>query len=204
MIRHIVAGVAIAVKIAAAAETYHDFCVNAINGFGSEDAVAFTNYVASYISETSGPARVSSRIVMAIAMYDIFEAEQDNVALDMCTQECTNALNDATCPNAPWQKAAAGIVLSTALATQCMYREAHVVCTNALASYVTPPVLEDDLALWSKICSHHLVSGLDVQRALGFYSAISSIFDGEMSFPPAYTNNLPTQALEKILDVVNL
>ncbi len=183
---------------------YHAFCTNAISTLainGTSD-VAFTNRVATFIAETNGAARATARVVMAVALYDIFDQTADEAALNLCMLTCTNVIVDTDFPTDSWQKAAAVAVLATALSTRCRYGESFIICTNALARNLTAPSLSDDIMLWEELCTHQFVPGMDVQATLKFYSAMSLIFDGVTSNLSTYTNALPSVANGKILEAL--
>ena len=183
---------------------YSAFATNTMAHFGTNTASnpSFTNYVATFISETTGAERASARVVMAIALYDLFEQSADDELLSLCAANCTNALFATDFPAASWQKAAASMVLSTVLSTQQKYGESFSACTNAIAQHLSSPTSNDETALWNAICEHHLVAGLSVTNALRFYAAMSLVFDNHMSLVPAYTNSLPSNALSKIQEAL--
>ena len=188
----------------AADVAYHTFCTNAVSALAINMAsdVAFTNRVATFIAETNGTARATARVVMAVALYDIFDQTADDASLNLCMLTCTNVIADAECPTGSWQSAAAVAVLATALSTQCKYRESFIICTNALAWNLTAPSLSDDVMLWEELCTHQFVPGIDVQATLNFYSAMALIFDGVTSDLSTYTNALPPVAHGKILEAM--
>ena len=184
--------------------TYHSFVTNTIANFGMNTASepTFTNSVATYAAETTGAERASSEIVMAIALYDIFEQTTDGELLSLCAANCTNVLFATDVPTISWQKSAASAVLSTILATQQKYGESFSVCTNAIAQHLSSPASNDEADLWNAICEHHLVAGLSVTNALRLYAAMSLAFDNHTSLVPAYTNSLPPNAFSKIQEAM--
>ena len=185
------------------ADEYHDFCTNAIHGFAMNiaDSLNFTNTVVLYIDGANGTNRASAEVVLAIALFDIYESKMDETALNYCMACCTNVINGSHCPDVSWQKSVASAVLSTVLATKGRYHEAFSICTNALARYGTSPVSNDDTMLWYEICNHQFLPGLSIINTLNFYSAMSLLFDGDTVLFAQYTNSLPNVAIEKINEV---
>ena len=183
---------------------YHDFCTNAIHAISANIAgtTSFTNQVISYIDGETGTNRASAKLVLSVALFDIYESSSDVVALDGCIECCTNVMGGADCPDVSWQKSAASAVLSTALATKRQYEDALSVCTNALVRYVAMPVSDDDVALWGALCSHQFLPGLSIHDTLNFYSAMSLVFHGDIQAMAQYTNSLPTVALQKLREAM--
>lgn len=182
------------------ADGYHTFCTNAICNFMQNNSYrpGFTNSVVSYIGGESGTNRASARVVLAVALFDIYEASSDESSLNSCMVCCSNVINSTDCPDVSWQKSAASAVLATAFATKGRYGEAFTVCTNALNRHVTSPMSNDDMALWGEMCSHQFLQGLSIRDTLNFYSAMSLLFGGDLSLYAQYTNSLPNLAIEKI------
>ena len=182
------------------ADGYHTFCTNAIHNFMLNNAhrTEFTNSVSAYISKESGANRAAARVVLAVALFDVYESTSDESALNNCMTCCSNVINSTDCPDVSWQKSAASAVLATVFATKGRYGEAFSVCTNALNCYATSPTSNDDIALWSEMCGHQFLQGLSVHGTLNFYSAMSLLFGGDLSLYAQYTNSLPNIAIDKI------
>ena len=180
------------------ADGHHVFCTNVIHNFMQNTAhrPEFTNSVSSYICEENG--RAAARVVLAVALFDIYEATSDENALNNCMACCSNVINSVDCPDVSWQKSAASAVMATVFATKGRYGEAFSVCTNALNCYASSPMSNDDVALWSEMCNHQFLQGLSIHDTLKFYSAMSLLFGGELLLYAQYTNSLPNIAINKI------
>ena len=191
--------------LSAAGETYHDICTNIAAALQNNNSIvepSFTNRLFTYSNGATSSEKATIDVALAVSMFKIFENSNDDEAMRLSSVLCTNVINSAGVPTRSWQKSAASAVYATTFAIDGQYDSAYAVCTNALANHLCAPLLDDESAVWAGVSHCHFVDGLSVTNALNLCAALSALMENPLVDCSAYTNDLPIQALQKVIMAV--
>lgn len=197
--RKTIAIISLCAAMAAKAETdaYYDFCTNATAKLAEckEVQPCFTNTIQNFIASADGVQLDTARVLLAVAMFNIFEQTLDDSAWAACHDACTNVINNQSTPVISWQKSVAAITLATAYAQDGCYAEAFNVCTNALDRHLDSPASAWEAPMWPAMTMHNFVAGLSITNSLNLIAASAKLMESKTADVSAYTNGLPQSAM---------
>ena len=180
---------------------YATLCTNVVAALGDGKRLtspAFTNQMHAYRSDVDIRVRSLAELALSDALLTMCDELSDFEAYEEGCRLCSNVLFSAELPVRSWQKSVASVLYVGNLAMDGKYKCARTVCEAGLSVHLASPTTDVEHAVWAAIAAHDLVPEISITNALNLCAALSLLGCGETSGLPAYTNGLPTQAMDKI------
>ena len=180
---------------------YATLCTNVVAALGDGKRLtspAFTNQMHAYRSDVDIRVRSLAELALSDALLTMCDELSDFEAYEEGCRSCSNVLFSAELPVRSWQKSVASVLYAGNLAMDGKYKCARTVCEAGLSVHLASPTTDAEHAVWAAIAAHDLVPEISITNALNLCAALSLLGCGETSGLPAYTNGLPTQAMDKI------
>ena len=187
----------------AAENDYHVLCTNVIAALSNKRALtspSFTNQLHVYISGTNVQARILSRIVLSDVLLTMYDKSSDFGAYDEGFLSCSNVLFSGELPVRSWQKSVASLFYAWALRIDGKKDLAFEVCRTALASHLASPTTEVERAVWLAMCREDGLPEMSITNSLKLAAALSMSDERQPSEFGIYTNSLPPQAIQILLE----
>lgn len=189
--------------IFAGENTYESFCTNIVAALSDKRvqmSSAFTNQLSSYLGVADARVRSLAELTLSISNLDLFEKSLNN-EYDECCRFCSNVLSSVDLPERSWQKSVASLIYASALHRDGKRERALDVCRTALAIHLASPTTDVECAVWSAMSR---IEGdsveYDITNSLRLAAALSVPVERRSSEWGAYTNGLPTRAIQDILN----
>lgn len=201
----LVAGFIVGMHLQSVADrnAYETLCTNVVAALSSKRMMVspgFTNQLSSCLGESDVQLRSLAELALSISLFDMFEASQGNEYDEGC-RFCTNVLYSTDLPERSWQKSVASLVYSSALHMDGKRDLALTVCRTALSTHLASPTTDVERAVWSAMSRVEDDSTeFDITNSLKLAAALSVPVERRSTDWGEYTNGLPTQAIQILLE----
>ena len=182
---------------------YEALCTNVVAALSNKRMLVspeFTNQLSSCLREGDVRLRSLAELTMSVVLIDKFETSRGNEYDEGC-RFCTNVLNSADLPVRSWQKSVASLVYASALHMDGKRELALAACRTALSTHLASPTTDVERAVWSAMSR---VEGdsfeFDITNSLKLAAALSVPIERRSSDWGEYTNGLPAQAIQILLE----
>lgn len=206
MIKYIVlatiATVGTSMQCSATEDSYEVLCTNVVAALANKTRLAspgFTNQLHVCLSNSDVRVRSLAELTLAFSRFEIFETSHGNEYDEGC-QFCTNVLYSADLPERCWQKSVASLLYSSALHMDGKREQALNVCCTALSIHLASPTTEVERAVWSVISKVDGETEFDITNSLRIAAALSVSVERRSSDWGAYTNNMPSRAIQVLME----
>lgn len=193
----------VGLHVSADEDDYGALCTNVIAALTNETALlspSFTNQLHVYVENSDARIRDLSRLALADALLTKYDVRFDLAAYADGRMFCSNVLFSTDSPARSWQKSVASLYYSWALRMDGRREEALAVCNTALSSHLASPTTDVERAVWSAMSRVDDLPEMDITNSLKIAAAISVSRERRSQEWSSYTNGLPPQAIQIILE----
>lgn len=191
-------------RLVVADDIYRVLCTNITAALGNATVLmssSFTNKMHIYLSSTNVEARSLASLALADSLLARYDNLSDFMAYDEGCLACSNVLFSTELPMRSWKKSVAALFYAWALRIDGKNERAFAVCRTALSSHLASPTTDVECAVWSAMS--RIEGGpteLDITNSLRLAAALSVPAESRSSEWGAYTNGLPSQAIQILLE----
>ena len=182
---------------------YRAFCTNVVAALASENILtspSFTNQLNAYAMGTNVRTRALAKLVLSDSLLTMYDKSSDFSAYGEGLASCSNVLFSADLPTRSWQKSVASIFYAWALRIDGKKEYALTVCNTALTFHLTSPTTDVECAVWSAMSKEDGLPEMSITNSLKLAAALSVPVERRPSEWGAYTNGLPEQAIQILLE----
>lgn len=164
---------------------------------------SFTNEVVTFAESTTNELHlVTAKFGVALAFLEMAESSMEDVLYTIGLDVVTNTLQSQSCPMTAWQRYAGMSILCDYLNYDSKYAESLAISTNAIAlidSY--NPTLENP-NFWLSLTLYDGIQGASLKQAFQVNAAGACIMSGDFEGVGAFTNGLPQDIMESLLELI--
>ena len=183
--------------------SYETLCTNVITALSNKRMLVspgFTNQLNVCLGAEDVRLRSLAGLTLSISLFDMFETSLKNEYDEGC-RFCTNVLYSVDLPERSWQKSVASLIYSSALHMDGKRDRALTVCCTALSIHLASPTTDVERAVWSAMSRVEGGSAeFDITNSLKLAAALSVPVERRPSEWGSYTNGLPAQAVQILLE----
>lgn len=182
---------------------YRVFCTNVVAALSSGSVLtsaSYTNRLHSYATGANVKTRTLAKLVLADSLLTMYDKSSDFSAYDEGLDSCSNVLFSADLPARSWQKSVASLFYAWALRIDGKKDLALAVCNTALTSHLTSPTTDVERAVWSAMSKEDGLPEMSITNSLKLAAALSVPVARRPSEWGLYTNGLPAQAIQILLE----
>lgn len=187
-------------------ESYSDLVDSISNALQNKELFhdpSFTNEVVAFAgSTTNGLHSVTAMLGLSLAFLEIAESSMEDSLYVTGLDAVTNALQSPFCPTTAWQRYAGMSILCDYLNYDAKYAESFEVSTNAIALIDScNPNLESP-NFWAALTQFDNIPGASLREAFQINAAGSRIMSGVFEDVGVFTNGLPQNIMESLLELM--
>lgn len=182
---------------------YRILCTNVVAALSDGRLLtssSFTNQLHACTTNTDIRVRVLSKLILSDALLTMYDKSFDFPAYDEGCLLVSNVLFSAEVPARSWQKSVASLFYAWALRIDGKKDLALSVCCSALSSHLASPTTDVECAVWSAISREDGLPEMSITNSLKLAAALSVPAERRSSDWGAYTNSLPPQAIQILLE----
>lgn len=164
---------------------------------------SFTNEVVAFAGSTTNELHsVTAMMGLSLAFLEIAQSSMEDSLYITGLDVVTNALQSPSCPMAAWQRYAGMSILCDYLNYDAEYAESFEVSTNAIALIDScQPNLESP-NFWAALTQYDDIPGASLREAFQINAAGARIMSGVFDDVGVFTNGLPQNIMESLLELM--
>lgn len=182
---------------------YQVLCTNVVAALSDEKILtspSFTNQLHTYMEGSDVCVRVLAGLVLSDSLLTVYDKSSDFAAYDEGFAFCSNVLYSSELPTQSWQKSVASIFYAWALRIDGKKELALEVCRTALSTHLASPTTDIECAVWSAMSREDGLPEMSITNLLKLAAALSVPIERRLTDWGAYTNGLPAQAIQILLE----
>jgi hypothetical protein len=182
---------------------YRILCTNVVTALANGRLLtssSFTNQLHTCVTSTNIRVRALAKLVLSDALLTMYDKSSDFAAYDEGCLLVSNVLFSTELPTRSWQKSVASLFYAWALRIDGKKDLALSVCCTALSSHLASPTTDVECAVWSAISSEDGLPEMSITNSLKLAAALSVPVERRPSEWGSYTNGLPAQAVQILLE----
>lgn len=201
----LMAGILVCMSIQSIADgsNYETLCSNVVTVLSNGKILtspSFTNQLHAYIGGTNVRARVLAGLVLSDSLLTMYDNTSDFAAYNEGLTACSNVLYSTELPMQSWQKSVASIFYAWALRIDGKRELALEVCRTALSTHLASPTSNVERAVWTAISCEDGLPEMSITNSLKLAAALSVSVERRPMEWDTYTNGLPEQAIQILLE----
>lgn len=161
---------------------------------------SFTNQLHAYAASTNVRVQTLAKLVLSDALLTMYDKSSDFMAYDEGFVSVSNVLFSSELPTRSWQKSVASLFYAWALRIDGKKDMALSVCCTALSSHLASPTTDVECAVWSAMSREDGLPEMSITNSLRLAAALSVPVERRPSEWGVYTNSLPPQAIQILLE----
>jgi hypothetical protein len=182
---------------------YGTVCSNVITALTNKRILVspgFTNQLYTYIQSKDIQVSTLASLTLSISFFDLFETSLRSEYDEGC-RYCTNVLYSVALPQRSWQESVASLLYAAALHRDGRREDALEICRTALSVHLDAPTTGVECAVWSAMSRGETnVPEMSITNSLKMAAALSVPIEKRSSEWGVYTNGLPAQAINILLE----